>query len=127
MGPFSTYLFIVVLLCVAGFLLAPTVRRPDALAAELEGGEHRETFGTREVKAPNWGILGARSARVDIYDDALIITSFRPLCVGMRRSEVRGIEREGDTRTRLLRAHDRLQLVTTPEQHAQLVGWLEGD
>lgn len=124
MDPLSSYLIIAGALALAGFLLAPTLRRPDALADSLQGGTHRETFGSRAVRIPNWGIFGARSARIDVYDDALIITSFRPFCLGLRREEVRTLEREGETRTRFLRAHDHLVLVTTAEQHTMLEQWL---
>ena len=119
---------------VAALFAAHLLGRPDRRAAKVNGGAHRIMFTVRAATAPAWAYSGGLSARVDLYDEAIIVTSTPPRGWTLRRCEVRELTRTHGglvslygPGSRLARAYDHGWLGTSDEQHALLERWLAGE
>jgi hypothetical protein len=124
-------LVVVMSVVLVGFV-ARFVRRPDARARKLEAGAHVETFSTPWFHTMEVAWLNqSRHARVDVYEQATIIT----LSLGRRtlkRAEIRAIERDATGWKRYVRgpvtkfvmaSGTTAALRTDDAQHERIVAW----
>jgi len=116
--------------CLMGWVLR-FLRRPDGFARRHRAGRHQAWLTVRHSSTP-WRILSRTSnARVDLYDDALVVTPLAPRWV-IHRAEIVSVQREehgaavawrGPATVLTTASAGHMRLGTDDDGHAALQRW----